>query len=285
MKGRNMVTKTEALDHLVDVLAGTDVEASDTVAGAIDQLATKIENGEIAIGGGGSTSDALEIVLGNDQENFGHATISGATWEEVEAAYVAGTEIRATFEFDGLLVQPTDPEDEYDQGTYFKGEFSAPVVKDNGQGIGHGPEFWFDVPVAANGNADGAARYFRVSMQENYGWDDETQTEVVSHYLGWDYGEIVAPKVVDAVFYHDNDTDTVEVAGNDYEQLFSDLVRARWRDEDGYTMRDLTRVGHSEYQNIRVDNNELRVTTFTFSYDGGAVVTYDEQTYQLTPTL
>lgn len=47
-----MTTKAQALDHLTDVLAGEDVAGEPTVAGAIDKLATMIEDGEITIGGG-----------------------------------------------------------------------------------------------------------------------------------------------------------------------------------------------------------------------------------------
>ena len=51
-----MTTKTQALDHLTDVLAGQDVKGEQTIAGAIEKLASMIEDGEIVIGGGGGAS-------------------------------------------------------------------------------------------------------------------------------------------------------------------------------------------------------------------------------------
>lgn len=49
-----MTTKAEALDRLIDAIAGEDVPmTSQTVAGRIEQLAEGIEDGTITIGGGG----------------------------------------------------------------------------------------------------------------------------------------------------------------------------------------------------------------------------------------
>ena len=48
-----MTTVTKALDHLTDVLAGSDVTLKGTKADCIMQLADMIEDGTIVIGGGG----------------------------------------------------------------------------------------------------------------------------------------------------------------------------------------------------------------------------------------
>lgn len=47
-----MTTKAQALNHLIDVLAGEDVEDEKSVAGAIEKLATMIEDGGIPLSGG-----------------------------------------------------------------------------------------------------------------------------------------------------------------------------------------------------------------------------------------
>lgn len=59
-----MTTKAQALDHLTDALAGEDVAGEPTVAGAIDKLATMIEDGDISIGGGG---DVLIVPIYSDE--------------------------------------------------------------------------------------------------------------------------------------------------------------------------------------------------------------------------
>lgn len=63
-----MTTKAQALDHLTDVLAGEDVAGEPTVAGAIDKLATMIEDGDISIGGGGGGGGVVEIPFELDAE-------------------------------------------------------------------------------------------------------------------------------------------------------------------------------------------------------------------------
>lgn len=57
-----MPTKAQAIDHLVDVLAGDNVVTTGTTAQRIMQLADLIEDGEISIGGGGGKQDVC-IVL------------------------------------------------------------------------------------------------------------------------------------------------------------------------------------------------------------------------------
>ena len=66
-----MTTKAEALDRLIDAIAGEDVPmTSQTVAGRIDTLADGIADGTIPIGGGGSGTSVVEL-------NLTYATATG----------------------------------------------------------------------------------------------------------------------------------------------------------------------------------------------------------------
>lgn len=56
-----MPTKAQAIDHLVDVLAGENVVTTGTTAQRIMQLSDMIEDGEISIGGGDG-GNALKLV-------------------------------------------------------------------------------------------------------------------------------------------------------------------------------------------------------------------------------
>ena len=58
-----MTTVTRALDHLTDVLAGSDVTLKGTKADCIMQLADMIEDGTIVIGGGGGGGGATKVVF------------------------------------------------------------------------------------------------------------------------------------------------------------------------------------------------------------------------------
>lgn len=59
-----MSTKAGALDRLTDALAGKDVDGKATVAGAIEQLAEMVENGDITIGGGGGGAQMVVHIDG-----------------------------------------------------------------------------------------------------------------------------------------------------------------------------------------------------------------------------
>ena len=70
-QSKNMTTKAEALDRLIDAIAGEDVPmTSQTVAGRIDTLADGIADGTIPIGGGGSGTSVVEL-------NLTYATATG----------------------------------------------------------------------------------------------------------------------------------------------------------------------------------------------------------------
>lgn len=56
-----MPTKAQAIDHLIDVLAGSDIKTTGTTAQRVMRLADMIEDGEISIGGGGGRSGTAEI--------------------------------------------------------------------------------------------------------------------------------------------------------------------------------------------------------------------------------
>lgn len=81
-----MTTKAQALDHLTDVLAGEDVAGEPTVAGAIDKLATMIEDGEITIGGGGGDGGAYYI---NGTVSGGMLTVN-ASYNDIVSAIQSG---------------------------------------------------------------------------------------------------------------------------------------------------------------------------------------------------
>lgn len=81
-------TKTAALDHLIDVLAGENIETRGTVATVIDTLASLIEDGTIVIGGGGGGDDSVFVVTFTTGE--GDTIIADKTAAEILAAVVAG---------------------------------------------------------------------------------------------------------------------------------------------------------------------------------------------------
>ena len=87
-----MTTVTKALDHLTDVLAGSDVTLKGTKADCIMQLADMIEDGTIVIGGGGGGEGALIV----------HFTSTGTgytidkTCAEILAAATAGQAVFGT---------------------------------------------------------------------------------------------------------------------------------------------------------------------------------------------
>lgn len=74
-------TKTAALDHLIDVLAGENIETRGTVATVIDTLASLIEDGTIVIGGGGGggEGDVTALSFAETLDLEGNYTLSNAT--------------------------------------------------------------------------------------------------------------------------------------------------------------------------------------------------------------
>ena len=84
-----MTTVTKALDHLTDVLAGSDVTLKGTKADCIMQLADMIEDGTIVIGGGGGSDDLLIVNFGLDGATY----TCDKTCAEIVAAATAGKAI------------------------------------------------------------------------------------------------------------------------------------------------------------------------------------------------
>ena len=81
-----MTTITKALDHLTDVLAGSDVTLKGTKADCIMQLADMIEDGTIVIGGGGGETFKVTFTPNEDYT----AWTCDKTLAEVQAAVEAG---------------------------------------------------------------------------------------------------------------------------------------------------------------------------------------------------
>ena len=87
-----MATKTAALDHLIDVLAGENIETRGTVATVIDTLADLIEDGTIVIGGGGGGGGDVAVVFFESEDEVYTASM---TFEELTAAINAGKAVLA----------------------------------------------------------------------------------------------------------------------------------------------------------------------------------------------
>ena len=88
-----MTTVTKALDHLTDVLAGSDVTLKGTKADCIMQLADMIDDGTIVIGGGGG--EGAFIVHFSFDMGTGTYT-SDKTLAEILAAAEAGQAVFGT---------------------------------------------------------------------------------------------------------------------------------------------------------------------------------------------
>ena len=84
-----MTTKAQAIDHLIDVLAGSDVAGGETVAGNIELLASKIEDGTISFGGGGSGGGGGLQKL--TVTTSGNTNTLNASYNEIVAMVQAGT--------------------------------------------------------------------------------------------------------------------------------------------------------------------------------------------------
>lgn len=93
-----MPTKTQALDHLIDVLAGQDIPVKGTTGTVIEQLADMIADGEIVIGGGGGS---LKVTFTYDEDADEFA--ADKTAEDVYEAVSAGSSVVAVLEEDGVL--------------------------------------------------------------------------------------------------------------------------------------------------------------------------------------
>ena len=87
-----MTTVTKALDHLTDVLAGSDVTLKGTKADCIMQLADMIEDGTIVIGGGGGGEGALIVHFGQEGATY----TSDKTYAEIAAAVEDGKAVFGT---------------------------------------------------------------------------------------------------------------------------------------------------------------------------------------------
>ena len=101
-----MTTVTKALDHLTDVLAGSDVTLKGTKADCIMQLADMIEDGTIVIGGGGGGEDVFVVNLGTDGVIF----TCDKTCAEIAAAATAGKAILAYYQGSTILFLAADAE-------------------------------------------------------------------------------------------------------------------------------------------------------------------------------
>lgn len=81
-----MPTKTQALDHLIDVLAGQDIPVKGTTGTVIEQLADMIADGEIVIGGGGDSA----VFVVNFTVGEGGTITADKTVAEILDAVAAG---------------------------------------------------------------------------------------------------------------------------------------------------------------------------------------------------
>ena len=94
-----MTTVTKALDHLTDVLAGSDVTLKGTKADCIMQLADMIEDGTIVIGGGGG-SDVF--VVNFSINDFVYS--ADKTFAEIVAAREAGKVILGCYDGNSVML-------------------------------------------------------------------------------------------------------------------------------------------------------------------------------------
>ena len=107
-----MTTVTKALDHLTDVLAGSDVTLKGTKADCIMQLADMIEDGTIVIGGGGG-GGATPIVFEENSTNDGSTitytlTNAAAVFDAYEAVLSADDPLAASLGYIGATVNLAD---------------------------------------------------------------------------------------------------------------------------------------------------------------------------------
>ncbi len=279
-----MTTKTQAIDHLVDVLAGEDVNTGDTVAGAIDKLATMIEDGEITIGGDlpAASADTLGgvkvgsglsitetgvlsasggggkrlVFIADTEDEMRPCEMQGAdSWSEVEAAMASDDPFDAVLVIDG----------------YLDGEPMNVALDAVGWNYG---SFEFDVEV------NGKKYRFRVENRENV--DPETGT--TTYYIGWSSWYEVKP--LDIGFYEDDGswrcTENIETVLTRIGE--GRPVNARWL-FDGSGYRDLALVEEDpKFQCVRVYGGELKVASFMCGYDpdhGGGIIVFDEESYPL----
>lgn len=137
-----MATKAQAIDHLVDVLAGSDVTLdSQTVAGRITELADLIDNGTITIG----SSVIVDSELSDESENpvqnkvvkaaidaAGGVTVISATFtmSEDETSYTLSN---ATAICDALDAIYADPAKAFSYGFVIGGTSSRPCVYTEGE--------------------------------------------------------------------------------------------------------------------------------------------------------
>ena len=108
-----MTTVTKALDHLTDVLAGSDVTLKGTKADCIMQLADMIEDGTIVIGGGGGGGGATPIVFTENNTNDGSSityTLTNATavFDAYEAVLTADDPLAASLGYIGVVSNLAD---------------------------------------------------------------------------------------------------------------------------------------------------------------------------------
>ncbi|MBO7673551.1 MAG: hypothetical protein J6S63_00920 [Atopobiaceae bacterium] len=102
-----MTTVTKALDHLTDVLAGSDVTLKGTKADCIMQIADMIEDGTIVIGGGGGGEDVFIVNLGVGGEDI---FTCDKTCAEIAAAAAAGKAILGYYQGGSIVFLAADAE-------------------------------------------------------------------------------------------------------------------------------------------------------------------------------
>lgn len=124
-----MATKAEAIDKLIDVLAGSDVQMhSQDVAGRINQLAESIEDGTITIGGGGGGVSSW-----NDLTDKPFCV----TKTPIYSGSVTTTESDMGFS-DNIDVEWPSTMPDIIAVTFEGTEYTAPKVMDNPLGIAYG---------------------------------------------------------------------------------------------------------------------------------------------------
>ena len=90
-----MTTVTKALDHLTDVLAGSDVTLKGTKADCIMQLADMIEDGTIVIGGGGGGATKVAFEESYDPDTSTYTLTNAAVALDALEAILTADDIMA----------------------------------------------------------------------------------------------------------------------------------------------------------------------------------------------
>ena len=153
-----MTSKVEAIDHLIDALAGRDVvRTSGSVAANIDALATMIEDGTISIGGGGAPILRCHLTYtgtGTQADPYvGHLTNASAILDALDHESAYDPIIVIDWAFGGNTGQLIPTVACHFTSTYEGEEFHAEIVNAYGHHSNAYIESAFYLQIIDSGNS------------------------------------------------------------------------------------------------------------------------------------